>query len=85
MDTQQKVIAERFFKLKVLESKGSSFQTLFEEVMVRVSDDFVRVKPHGNIGDRKNDGFRSGEGIYYQVYAPENPKEKESDAVKKAV
>ncbi|MBZ4231317.1 hypothetical protein LAN31_22090, partial [Mycobacterium tuberculosis] len=33
---------------------------------------FERVKPHGNIGDRGNDGWVCGVGVYYQVYAPED-------------
>ncbi|MCT7023062.1 hypothetical protein M1743_23715, partial [Salmonella enterica subsp. enterica serovar Saintpaul] len=36
------------------------------------SPDFQQVKPYGNIGDRKNDGFIKGQGVYYQVYAPED-------------
>lgn len=30
------------------------------------------VKPYGNIGDMKNDGFDKSNGIYYQVFSPEN-------------
>jgi hypothetical protein len=51
--------------------------------MRRDSPDFVPVKPQGSIGDRKNDGYNRKAGCYYQVFAPEDPKLKQQDAVKK--
>jgi len=34
--------------------------------------DFQAIKPWGNIGDRKNDGYIKSKGIFYQVFSPEN-------------
>ena len=34
---------------------------------------FVPIRPYGNIGDRKNDGYIPATGTYFQVYAPEDP------------
>lgn len=45
--------------------------------------DFQKIKPYGNMGDGGNDGYRKELGIYYQVYAPDTPKIKESEAAKK--
>lgn len=51
--------------------------------MGRANPNFTPVKPQGQFGDRKNDGYDRKEGIYYQVFAPENPSMKAQDAVKK--
>lgn len=83
MDAAQKIIAQKFFKLKILESKGLAFQDLFERVMEKAEPDFRKVKPYGNEGDHKNDGFIPAKGTYYQVYAPEKPTEKDAAAAKK--
>lgn len=60
------------FKLKVHESNGIEYENLFSKVMSYYRPGFDKVKPHGNIGDRGNDGWVYGAGIYYQVYAPED-------------
>lgn len=60
------------FKLKVHESDGIEYENLFSKVMSYYIPGFERVKPHGNIGDRGNDGWVCGVGVYYQVYAPED-------------
>ncbi|HBX3103151.1 TPA: hypothetical protein MHW06_25400 [Klebsiella pneumoniae] len=60
------------FKLKVHESNGIEYENLFSKVMSYYLPGFDKVKPHGNIGDRGNDGWVHGAGIYYQVYAPED-------------
>lgn len=46
-------------------------------------EDFQSIKPWGNIGDRKNDGYIKSKGIFYQVYAPEDIRKSYPDAVKK--
>lgn len=53
--------------------------------MTKAEPNFQPVKAYGNIGDRKNDGFVSQTGIYYQVYAPRdvNKEKTVGDAVKK--
>ncbi|PWQ96783.1 hypothetical protein [Leucothrix arctica] len=59
------------FRLKVYESDGTQYEILFNSIMRLAVDDFKSVKPHGNIGDRGNDGWVQSTGSYYQVYAPE--------------
>ena len=85
LTSSEKYIARLMFKVKILSSEGSAFESLFTEVMAKHNPKFEQVKPYGNVGDRKNDGFDKTTGEYYQVYAPENiAKEKTiADAVKK--
>jgi hypothetical protein len=71
------------FWIKIHEKTGTEFQSFFEDLMEKAFLDFQRVRPYGNKGDGGNDGYRPGEGIYYQVYAPKNPSEKEVEAAKK--
>jgi hypothetical protein len=74
LSDERKLIARRLFRLRVHESKGMAFQRLFEQVMgFRYPNDFIPIKPYGNIGDRKNDGFLKSSGTYHQVFAPEQP------------
>lgn len=51
------------------------FQRLFENVAARARNEFVRVRPYGNIGDRKCDGLYYGKGIAYQVFSPDAMKQ----------
>ena len=48
--------------------------------MQKAFPDFQKIRPYGNKGDGGNDGYFSAEGIYYQVYAPKDPYEKEAYA-----
>src|ERR1035437_8118365 len=83
MDLKKRDLARTKFRLEIYESKGKAFQDFFTRVMTKAYPDFHVIKPQGKIGDQKNDGFLSSKGIYYQVYAPETPKEKIADAIKK--
>jgi hypothetical protein len=83
MNVDEKTLARILFQLKVHSSNGQAYEDLFVDVMRRESSDFVPVKPQGRFGDRKNDGYDRRTGTYYQVFAPENPKLKQQDAVKK--
>ncbi|AVB30181.1 hypothetical protein [Proteus mirabilis] len=71
------------FKLKVHESNGIEYENLFSKVMSYYRPGFDKVKPHGNIGDRGNDGWVYGAGIYYQVYAPEDLPNNEKKSLEK--
>ena len=64
------------FRLRVLEGTGQSYQDLFADVMERryPMGDFIRVRPWGNTGDRKNDGYLSSSRTLYQSYAPNEMK-----------
>ncbi|MGK5068163.1 ABC-three component system protein [Janthinobacterium sp. RT4P48] len=83
MNLQEKMIARILFKNKVLSADAQVFENLFTSIFGYARPDFRQVKPQGNLGDRKNDGFEPASGRYYQVYAPENVQEKESSAIKK--
>ena len=83
MDSNKKAIARKFFKLRILESDGQSFEDLFTCIMQYAEPDFQQIKPRGNIGDCKNDGYIRSKGIYFQVYAPEDISKSMNKAVKK--
>jgi hypothetical protein len=68
---------------KVYQKNATEFQSFFEDIMQKAFSDFQKIRPYGNQGDRGNDGCRPDEGIYYQVYSPKKPREKEADAAKK--
>lgn len=42
------------FKLRVHECNGQAYEDLFVSVMGKRYPQFKPVKPHGNVGDRKN-------------------------------
>jgi len=71
------------FKTAFLSKKGNAFQDWFADIMeMRYPDgDFIRVRPWGRSGDRKNDGYLKSQRILFQVYAPNEMKE--SPALKK--
>lgn len=83
MERDERVFARTLFRNKIFSSDGQAFEDLFVDVMQRGNNDFVSVKPQGTIGDRKNDGYDKKRGCYYQVFAPENPRLREQQAVSK--
>jgi hypothetical protein len=83
MNVQEKTIARHLFVNKILKSDGQAFEDIFTCVMNYSEEDFRSIKPWGNIGDRKNDGYIKTKGIYYQVYAPEDIRKSYVDAVNK--
>jgi len=70
MNSQEKALARKLFRLKIHESKGQAFEDLFTSIMNYAEADFQAITPWGNIGDRKNDGYIKSKGIFFQVYAP---------------
>jgi hypothetical protein len=83
MDKDCLYIARIQFKNMVLSNHGQSFEDLFVRVMQASDPGFRPVKPQGRYGDKKNDGFNKSKGQYYQVYAPEDPKDKEKQSIDK--
>lgn len=73
MDATQKLLARKLFRLRVHEAQATDYQRLFEKVMSYRFQEFVPIKPHGNVGDRKNDGYIPPTATYFQVHAPEDP------------
>lgn len=54
---------------------GNAYQDFFADVMkMRHGEDFGRVRPWGNLGDRKCDGYLTSKKILFQVYAPNEMK-----------
>ncbi|WP_346854872.1 ABC-three component system protein [uncultured Draconibacterium sp.] len=81
MTRDEKYIARLLFKNRVYESDKQSYEDFFVRVMQNHNSNFDPVKPQGQYGDRKNDGFDKINGIYYQVYAPEDLPSKEGEAI----
>ena len=61
---------EIVFRLACRERRGEAFQELFSQIMERRDAGFQRVRPWGNSGDRKNDGWCPSRRILFQSYAP---------------
>lgn len=71
MDEVGRAFRELQFKVGYLEKKGNEFQDWFATIMEkRFPGDFIRVRPWGNEGDRKNDGYVRSKRWLFQVYAP---------------
>ncbi|MFL6196075.1 MAG: ABC-three component system protein [Thermoanaerobaculia bacterium] len=71
MDAYARSWFQMRFQNKFLRLKGAAFQDFFADIMSRRHpSDFIRTRPWGNSGDRKNDGYLRSERILYQVYAP---------------
>lgn len=52
---------------------GDSFQAFFSDVMSAVhGDDFVRVRPYGQRGDKGCDGYLMSSGVLFQCYGAVN-------------
>jgi hypothetical protein len=58
------------FRLACAERRGDAYQDLFAQIMERRDSGFQRVRPWGNVGDRKNDGWSPARRILFQCYAP---------------
>lgn len=71
MDEVARSHYELCFKIAFLEKKGDEFQGFFATIMEkRYPADFIRVRPWGKAGDRKNDGYLRSRRILFQCYAP---------------
>jgi hypothetical protein len=78
-----RLIFRLMMEVRIMGSSGSAYEDLFVEVMRASEPGFRPVKPQGSVGDRKNDGWVKEAGKYWQVYAPEEPSDKESQATAK--
>lgn len=84
--SQQNYLYRQFFRLRIHESMGESFQALFSRIMSYENPGFQSVAPWGNWGDGGNDGWIESESHYFQVYGPKpTASVREVDAVNKAV
>lgn len=83
MNRDEKAISRILFKLKIHEANGNRFEDIFVAIMNYLDPTFQAIKPWGNIGDRKNDGYIPDKGVFYQVYAPEEIQNSYPDVIKK--
>jgi hypothetical protein len=63
--------------------QGTAFQDLFADLMeLAYPRDFQRIRPYGNQGDQKCDGYLASTKAVFQVYAPRTMKQ--AQLIKKA-
>lgn len=71
MDQLTRAFFEVKFEVRYLRARGNEFQEFFASIMEkRHPSDFIRVRPWGSVGDRKNDGYLRSARQLFQVYAP---------------
>lgn len=77
MDKSTRSFYDVVFERDFLRKKGDEFQKFFGDLMEKrfPAGDFIRVRPWGKSGDRKNDGYLRSERTLFQVYAPNEMKE----------
>jgi hypothetical protein len=88
MGATEDFVCRYFFRVKVHEASGDSFQRLFSHVMGYSDPRFQSITPWGNWGDGGNDGWIPEEGHYFQVYGPKpttSNADAETTALKKAI
>ncbi len=83
MDVQERTLTRYLFQNKILKADGQIFEDIFSAIMNYTEPDFQQIKPWGNIGDRKNDGYIKSKCIYFQVFAPEDIRKSYTDIVNK--
>ncbi len=76
---EDKWFLKTIFKNKMYSIDGNEFQKFVEMIYFKKHKNFKKVKPYGNIGDRSNDGFLEGEGIFLQVYGPQDIRLRETE------
>ena len=81
MDEVQEYSYRLKFRLAFRQKKGGEFQNWFAELAARAfGPDFEAVRPYGNRGDLKCDGWRVSTRTVFQCYAPYEMKEKPLNA-----
>ncbi|MDQ2088074.1 hypothetical protein RBH29_16725 [Herbivorax sp. ANBcel31] len=83
MNVNEKTLVRQLFQNKIFKSDGQLFEDMFVDIMNYAEKEFQAIKPWGNIGDRKNDGYIRDKGIYFQVYAPEDIRKSYIDVIAK--
>lgn len=72
MDQYSRAFYELKFSNRFMRLKAMAFQDFFADLMEKAypAGDFIRVRPWGAQGDRKNDGYVRSRRMLFQVYAP---------------
>jgi hypothetical protein len=71
MDALARAHYEVVFENAFLKRKANAFQDFFSEAMEkRYPNDFTRIRPWGNVGDRKCDGYHPSHRRLFQCHAP---------------
>lgn len=80
MDNASRAYYAVVFERNYLKMRGNEFQNFFADLMEKryPEGDFIRVRPWGKVGDRKNDGYLKSKRTLFQVYAPNEMKEAEA-------
>jgi hypothetical protein len=72
MDELQKYCYGLELRIACREKHGNEFQSFFEKVMSsKHGEDFKTIRPYGNKGDMKCDGYIASTQVVFQCYAPE--------------
>jgi antitoxin component HigA of HigAB toxin-antitoxin module len=75
LDRLTRAFFEMSFELRYLKARADEFQDFFASIMEkRYPSDFMKVRPWGNVGDRKNDGYLRSRRQLFQSYAPNEMK-----------
>ncbi|WP_439144267.1 ABC-three component system protein [Planktotalea sp.] len=83
MDELQRYIYQLKFENAFLKNQGQAFEDMFSRIMGHAhAGDFQAVRPYGNKGDLKCDGYRASDKTVFQCYAPRSTK---LDAMQKKV
>ncbi len=83
MDNVSRAYYGVVFERNYLRMRGNEFQNFFADLMEKryPKGDFIRIRPWGKTGDRKNDGYLKSQRTLFQVYAPNEMTE--ADALRK--
>ena len=71
-DFAYKFLYGKIFENNLLRSTGDAFQQLVYRLLNTLYPNFEKIDVQGSLGDRKNDGYIRGQGIFYQAYGPKD-------------
>jgi hypothetical protein len=79
MDQYSHCYLKMMFRERFYDARGDEFQKFFGQIMnMRYPGDFSQTRPWGPLGDDKCDGFLASQRKFYQCYAPDDLRQKET-------